>query len=78
MIRNKYLDKINKIHRTIIRNCMVHISRLNVRIIDLDIESSDKCIQCQRKLPNKKFKTTNGCLWCDNKYYREKEKKSGQ
>ena len=27
------------------------------------------CVVCKRQLPNKKYITKNGCLWCDSEYY---------
>jgi len=29
-----------------------------------------KCKKCNRKLPNNKFKTKHGCVWCDELYWR--------
>ncbi len=29
-----------------------------------------ECDNCERKLPNKDMKTKNGCVWCDNLYWK--------
>ena len=29
------------------------------------------CKKCKRILPNKEHLTKNGCLWCDEKYWRK-------
>ena len=34
-----------------------------------------QCKNCDRTLPNKNFKTKNGCIWCDTKYHLKKGKK---
>lgn len=34
-----------------------------------------KCKNCKRKIPNKDWKTKNGCKWCDNEYY-DKDKQT--
>jgi len=31
-----------------------------------------KCKKCKRSIPNKKYLTKNGCIWCDSKYRGEK------
>jgi hypothetical protein len=36
----------------------------------------DICKICKRVLPNKDWKTKNGCIWCDNEYWDEKIKRS--
>jgi len=28
-----------------------------------------KCKNCRRELPNKEFRTKDGCNWCDPEYY---------
>lgn len=32
------------------------------------------CYICERNLPNKDFKTREGCIWCDSKYHIERIK----
>lgn len=32
------------------------------------------CISCMRYVPNKDFFTRNGCIWCDYKYHKQKQK----
>lgn len=32
------------------------------------------CCFCERTLPDKKYKTMNGCLWCDTNYYLKGDK----
>jgi len=34
-----------------------------------------KCHYCQRKIPDKSFKTKTGCIWCDGEYHHKKAKK---
>jgi len=33
-----------------------------------------KCYKCKRNLPNKKYSTAKGCIWCDNNYGYKKSK----
>jgi len=35
-----------------------------------------KCKYCKRKLPNKAFKTKNGCPWCDEAWHDWKKNES--
>jgi len=28
-----------------------------------------KCLECGREMPNKNWKTKNGCQWCDVEFY---------
>lgn len=30
------------------------------------------CSYCERKVPNFSFLTSNGCIWCDSKYWQKK------
>lgn len=33
------------------------------------------CCYCEKQLPNKNFRTENGCCWCDADYYLKGDKK---
>jgi len=35
-------------------------------------ENSLTCSKCDREMPNKNWKTKNGCIYCDVKYWRKK------
>lgn len=37
------------------------------------------CKYCGRNMPNKTWKTKNGCIWCDKEYWdkKQKQKKTG-
>jgi hypothetical protein len=36
------------------------------------VKIASKCTECERQLPNKNWKTKNGCIYCDVKYWRKK------
>lgn len=40
-----------------------------------NLENTDLlCFECLRIVPNKTFFTKHGCIWCDEKYWKNKKK----
>ena len=36
----------------------------------IENKDKDKCINCQRLLPNEDFRLKDKCIWCDIKYHK--------
>ncbi len=34
------------------------------------------CKYCKRELPNKNFRTKDGCIWCDSNWYCKHEEEN--
>lgn len=44
----------------------------DMTLIGIKFEWEGICNYCGREMPNKKWRTKNGCKWCDAEYHRRK------